>query len=116
MCIKILNCNSSLSYDSSKPLEDQLKNADEVVIKYDPKDPDMDRFIEEMERLAKTGISCNVSLDVAHNNNIKGAKAKKQIKRLRKDLDLNEAIKILVNIHSELDKQLEAISLFCHKR
>jgi len=116
MCIKILNCGASLKYDSSVPLEEQLKNSEKVVINYDPKDPDMDTFLDEMERLAKTGISCNVSLDIAHNNHIKGAKAKRQISRLKKDLDLNEAIKLLVNISSELDKRLESISVFCRTR
>lgn len=116
MCIKILNFDASLKYDSSVPLEEQLKDAQEVVIDYDPKDPDMDVFLDEMERLAKTGISCNVRLAVSSNRHIAGAKAKRQISRLKKDLDLNEAIKILVNIHSELDKTLESISIFCHKR
>jgi hypothetical protein len=112
MCIKI----DQLKYDTKRPLEDQLRNSEKVVINYDPKDPDMDHFLGEMERLVKTGISCNVSLDIAHNNFLKGAKAKKQIKRLKKDLDLNEAIKLLVNIHSELDKQLEKISSLCRER
>ena len=76
----------------------------------------MEVFLSEMEKLAKTGVSCNVSLDVSHNNYITGAKAKRQIERLKKDLDLNEAIKILVNIHSELDKRLESISVFCRER
>ena len=116
MCIKILNSQSSLKYDSSKSLEEQLKDAQEVVIDYDPKDPDMDRFLEEMEKLAQTGINCGVSLELIHNNFIKGIKARKQINRIRKDLDVNEAIKFLVNIHSEFDKQLEAISVFCRKR
>jgi hypothetical protein len=116
MCIKILNCNSEIKYDSSVPLENQLKNSEKVVINFDPKDPDMDVFLGEMERLVKTGISCNVSLDVKHNNYVGGAKAKKQIKRLRKDLDLNEAIKLLVTIQSELDKKLENISTICQKR
>ncbi|HXN74922.1 MAG TPA: hypothetical protein VN855_00335 [Candidatus Acidoferrum sp.] len=68
-----------------------------------------------MERLCKTGISCNVSVDVAHNNNIKGIKANKQLKRLKKDLDLNEAIKLLVNLHSSTDRVLEEMSNFCKR-
>lgn len=112
MCIKIGN----KKYDSSKPLEDQLVRASKVVIAYDPKDPDMDKFIDEMERLAKTGISCNVNLILSHNNHIKGVKARDQLKRLQKDLTLNEAIKALVNIHSELDKRLASISVFCRDR
>jgi hypothetical protein len=116
MCIKILHCESTTKYDSSKSLSEQLNNAKEVIIDYDPKDPDLDKFLGEMEKLVQKGISCNVSLDITHNNHLKGAKAKKQIKRIKKDLDLNEAIKFLVNIHSEFDKQLESISLFCRKR
>ena len=112
MCIKI----DQLKYDTKRPLEEQLKNSEKVVINYDPKDPDMDHFLGEMERLVKTGISCNVSLDIAHNNFLNGARAKKQVKRLKKDLDLNEAIKLLVTLHSELDKKLGNMSAFCRER
>jgi cell fate (sporulation/competence/biofilm development) regulator YlbF (YheA/YmcA/DUF963 family) len=116
MCIKILQCNASLPYDATKPLDEQLKNAKEVVIDYDPKDQDLEHFLQEMERLVKTGVSVNCDVSVDYNSSIRGMRAKKQVKRIKKDLDLNEAIKILVNIHSELDKQLEAISVFCRKR
>lgn len=116
MCIKFLNANSSVKYDSSKSLEEQLKNSQKVVISYEPQDPDMDVFLQEMEKLAKNGVTCNVSFNLSHNNNIAGAKAKKQISRIKKDLNLNEAIKALVNIHSELDKRLESISVFCRER
>jgi len=105
-----------MKYDPGVPLEEQFTDSQTVVINYEPRDPDMDRFMDEMERLAKTGVSCNVSLEISHNNNIKGIKAKRQIERLKKDLNLNEAIKTLVNIHSELDKKLESISILCRER
>jgi hypothetical protein len=116
MCVKIFNFDSSSNYDSSKPLEEQLRNSTKVVISYEPKDTDVNIFLNEMERLAKTGVSCDVTLDVSHNDYIKGARVARQINKLKKDLNLNEAIKILVNIHSELDKKLKDISSFCRER
>jgi hypothetical protein len=113
MCIKILNADSAVQYDSSRPLEEQLYGSREVVIHYEPKDPHIDRFIDEMERMCKTGVSCNVNVNVIHNNNLKGIRAKKQVKRLMKNLELNEAIKILANLQHKTDITLGEISDLC---
>lgn len=115
MCIRIKGYDSEIKYNSKTPLEDQLIGRQEVIIKYDPKDPDMDRFLVEMERLCRQGISTNVKIDVVHNNFFKGIKAKKQISRLNKDLSLNEAIKILTNLQSTTDRVLEELSVICRK-
>lgn len=115
MCIKILSDGLELKYDAAKPLEQQLLGCQKVVINYEPKDPDMDSFLSEMERLCKNGITCDVSIDISHSNHINGAKAHKQLKRLRKDLDLNEAIKLLVNLHSATDIKLSEMAEFCKR-
>lgn len=117
MCIRIKSSDSEIKYDSSIPLEDQIAGSKEVVIKYDPKDPDIDRFICEMERVCSNGISIGADLkvDVIHNDCIFGLKAKKQVKRLTKDLNLNEAIKLLTNLQSKTDKALGELSNFCRK-
>ncbi len=118
MCIKINNKlnDSELKYNYLIPLEQQIENSDLITIDYDPKDKDIDKFISEMERLVKNGITCNVTLNLLHNNHLRGLKAKRQLKRIKRDLDLNEAIKLLVRLHSELDKGLENISDICRNK
>ena len=116
MCIKIIKSDSEARYDSSIPLEDQLCGSQHIVINYEPKNTDIDRFSDELERLCKTGTSIEVSVDVIHGNNLRGAKAKKRIGRLMKDLDLNEAVKLLVNLQSKTDKKLEELANHCYKR
>lgn len=117
MCIRIIGLDSDVKYNSEKPLEEQIVGSKEVVIKYDPKDTDIDKFLCEMERLCSNGVSLGTDLrvDVIHNNHLSGVKAKKQVKRLNKDLNLNEAIKLLTSLQSKTDKTLEELSNFCRK-
>lgn len=117
MCIRIKGLDSDVKYNSDRPLEEQILGSKEVVIKYDPKDRDIDKFLCEMERLCSRGISVgtDIRVDVIHNNHIKGARAKNQVKRLNKDLNLNEAIKLLTNLQSKMDKSLGELSSFCRK-
>lgn len=116
MCIRIIGQNTEAKYDSKRPLEEQLCGSEQIVIRYEPKDADIPKFVDEVERLCKTGISFNTNVNVVHNNHLKGAKAKKIMNKLMKDLNLNEAIKILVSLQSETDKTLESLSNFCQKR
>lgn len=115
MCIKIISTDSESKYNASIPLEKQINNCSEVLIQYDPKDKDLGKFLSEMERLCSSGISANIKLDVVHNNSVVGMKAKKQLQRITKDLDINEAIKLLTKIHSTTDKTLKELSIFCQK-
>jgi len=115
MCIRILGKDSDTKYDSSIPLEQQIKNSEKVVVNYEPKDTDINKFMDEVERLCKQGISTNISVEVSHNNHLTGARTKKQMKRLMKDLNLNEAIKLLVTLQSTTDKTLEELSEFCKR-
>jgi hypothetical protein len=116
MCVRLIDDGMVCNYDSSRPLEEQIGNDTQVVINYEPKDPDINTFLVEMERLCKSGISANVKVEIQHNNAIKGIKAKKQLKRLKKDLDLNQAIKLLVNLQRKTDITLEELSNFCRER
>lgn len=116
MCVRIIGNGVEYKYDSSRPLEEQVCENKQVIIRYESKDPDIESFIGEMERLCKNGISTNVKVEIQHGNNIKGIRAKKRLKRLTKDLDLNEAIKILVNLQRKTDIALEKLSNFCRER
>lgn len=116
MCIKIINSGSEVNYDSTIPLEEQIKSSKKIVVNYEQKDPDVDKFLSEIERICNTGVSTKFSVEIVHNNYIKGAKAGKQVKRLMKDLKVNEAIKLLVNLQSMTDRGLEELALYCKER
>jgi hypothetical protein len=116
MCIRIISSDSEeIKYNSKRPLEEQIAGSKEVIIKYDPKDTDIDKFLIEMRSLVCRGISTNVKVDVVHSNFLKGIKAKQQINRIKKELTVNEAIKLLSNLQSTTDKCLEELSNFCRK-
>lgn len=116
MCIRIIKPGKEIKYDSSRPLEEQLCDSQHVVINYEPRNSDIDRFSDELERLCRVGTSINVSVDVNYDNYFKGAKAKKRIGRLLRDLDLNETVKALVTLQAGIDKKLEELANCCHKR
>jgi hypothetical protein len=116
MCIKIVNSLQEVKYDANVPLENQICSSDRIVVNYEPKDPDIDTFLGEMERLCRSGISANVNVEVTHNNNLKGARTRNQLKRLMKDLNVNEAIKLLATLHHTADRYLGELADYCQKR
>lgn len=113
MCIKIIRADDEIKYDISKPLEDQIKGSKQIIVDYEPNDPSLEKFLDEIERFCHTGISRTFNIKVKHNNNVMGAKVNNIIKECAKDLNLNEVIKSLVNSFSETDKKLEEIATIC---
>ena len=116
MCIKIVKSTEEISYDTNRSLEEQLKGSNKVVINYEPKDPSIDHFLDEVERLCKNGITANLNIQFNHNNHLKGAKVKKEIIKLSNGMDLNEIIKFMTLAQSDTDKKLEEMAEFCFKR
>jgi sugar-specific transcriptional regulator TrmB len=114
-CIKIIDSDSETNYQIGVPLEEQIHDSQKVVIDYDPKDEAIDYFLLDMKRLCNTGINADFKVDVIPNNCLNGMKVKKQLKRLTKDLHLNEVIKLLTLLQSKTDKVLEELSGFCNK-
>jgi hypothetical protein len=115
MCIRIVNSNSENQYDTDVPLENQLTEFSHIRIEYEPKDPSLNRFLSEMQRLCKIGISTNVSVNFLHNNHLSGIKAKRQITKLAEDLNVNQAIKLLTKLQANTDRKLREMSEFCLK-
>lgn len=113
MCIKILRSKEEFSYDSEKPLEEQIKGSRQIIVNYEPFDPSIDKFLDEVERLCKNGITANLNIKFNHNNNLKGIKIRKEMLKLSRDLDINEIIKIMVIAQAEADKKLEELSGIC---
>lgn len=113
MCIKIIKSKQEYSYNMEIPLEEQLKGSKQIVVNYDPQDPSVEKFLNEVERLCKHGITANLNIKFNHNNHILGARTRKEITKLVKELDLNEVIKLMVTMQSETDKKLEELSIYC---
>lgn len=116
MCIKIISLNESLPYDLNKPLEEQIRGAKQVVINYEPNDPSIEKFLDEVERVCQNGIGCQFGISVVHNNHLFGAKIKKKAAFLENGLNVNDLIKMMALEHSEIDRKLEALANFCTQR
>jgi hypothetical protein len=115
MCIKIITPDNEVSYDMNQPLEPQILNAKQVVISYDPEDPSIGKFMNEIERCTLSGTSIDLNLKVQHNYHIGGAKLKQKAEKLSKDLDLNEIIKAMATSYAEADKKLEELANCLHR-
>jgi hypothetical protein len=116
MCIKIVRLKDEIEYDSRKPLEDQIKGSKQVIVNYEPSDPSIGHFLNEVERLCKMGVSASLNIKFNHNNNLDGARTSKRMSKLSKDLDLNQFIKMVATLQHAADQKLEEISEFCLKR
>lgn len=116
MCIKIVKSKEEFKYDMNKPLEDQLKGSQQVIINYEPKDQSIDKFLDEIERLCKNGISAKLNIRFNHNNNLGGARIRNEMIKLTNDLDVNEVIKLMALVHAEADKKLEEIENYCNRK
>lgn len=113
MCIKILRSHGEFEFEPTEPLEYQIRGAKQVVIDYDPSDSRIECFMAEMDRIVKTGVSCQMNIKVNSNNYIKGHQFKKKIEDASKKLDLNEVVKIIVNTHADADRKLSEMSEMC---
>ena len=118
MCIKIVKAANEYEYeyDINTPLEDQVGGSNKIVIDYHPEDPSIEKFVGEVERICRNGVSCNLNIEVLTNNILKGAKIKRQAKALEFDLKLNDLIKLMTMAQSCADKKLEEMSELCLKR
>lgn len=110
MCVKLVNSHEEKPYDLNKPLEEQLKGCDQIVVNYEPFDKSVEKLIEEMRRFVKMGIDAKVAIKVIHNDNLNGFKTKKRLERARNDITLNEIIKLMVLTHMQMDKKLEELA------
>lgn len=115
MCIKIVRTKEEVKYDSSMPLEEQIRGSKQIVINYEPNDTSVGVFLGEINRLCKSGISANLNIKVINNNFIAGAMVKKQVNEVAEDLEINDLIKLMVTSHSETDKKLEELENYWNR-
>lgn len=110
MCVKLITTNSEVAYDVSTPLEKQLKGCKQIIIDYQPNDPSIEKFLDEVERFCLKGIPCNLNIKVNPNNQILGAKTKKRAKKVQKGLKVNDLIKMMTLSYDKTDKDLEDLA------
>ena len=110
MCIKIVNDKQEVSYDDSKPLEDQLLGCEQIIVNYEPFDTKIDKFLQEVDRFSRTGISEKLNIKVMHNNHIFGFKVKQKLQQASNKLVLNDIIKLMVLSQLETDRKLEELA------
>ncbi len=115
MCIKIIRSHETVEFEPLELLEQQIGGAKQVVIDYDPDDSRIQCFMEQMDRIVKTGVGCQINIKVNNNKHLNGIKLDRQLKKFSVDLDVNEVVKTLVNNYSETDKRLSEIQEMCLK-
>ena len=115
MCIKIVRTHEENEFDPKLPLEYQVKGARQVIIDYAPDDDRIQAFMDQMSRIVRTGVSCQMNIQVKSNNLLKGYQFERQMAKASSDLDLNEAIAMLVDTHSATDKKLCELQQMCLK-
>jgi len=115
MCIKIVRSHDQFEFDPSEPLEYQIKGAKQVVIDYSPDDSRIQSFMDQMDRIVKSGIGCQMNIEVNSNNSLQCYRFERQIEEASKDLNLNEAIKVLTLCHQEADRKLSEMKQICFK-
>lgn len=113
MCIKIICSESESEFNLAESLEQQIADAKEIVVSYDPMDPKIDCFVSQVECMVKNGASFKADITVKPNNKLDGLKLQRKIEKLKLKLNVNEVVKGLSNLHSETDRKLCEISEMC---
>lgn len=115
MCIKIVHTHDEFEFEPGKLLEQQVKGAKQIIIDYKPNDTRIEAFMDQMGRIVRTGVSCQMNIQVKSNNTLSGYRLGRQIDKAINNLELNEVVKSLVNSYSETDRKLQEIQEFCMK-
>lgn len=111
MCVKIKKKNQTVNYDIDQPLERQLEGSEEIVVNYrSQKDPEVDRFLDEIEKSAKSGHLEHAGIKVVNNDNLPTVKAKKRVKKIQRHFQANELVQTLALSAFESDRKLDEIS------
>lgn len=111
--VTIVRAKESIPFDPSKPLEVQARGAKQVVINYSPTDSNVTRFMEEFERIARSGVGFQVSIKFNSNHSLEGYRAERQVEKIMNDLEINELTKKLVKFHHTAEKQLMEMQDMC---
>lgn len=115
MCIKIIG-NQEQEFDVTAPLENQIIGAKEILVSYDPTDPKIDSFLDQMEEMIQKGIDCKAEIKVKTNNYLNGLKLERAVEKLKRKLNVNEIVKGLSTFHYETNRKLDELSKLCMEK
>lgn len=113
MCVQIMKNNKLEHFCCDTPIEMQILGSSEVIVEYYPEDKEVGKFLQEIEKCSKKGISLHMNVKVNYNGYLDGFKIKKKISKVQRDINVNEVIKLMVLAHSEADKRLEELVSLC---
>jgi hypothetical protein len=113
MCVKIICTDHEHEFNPNEPLELQVMGAKEILVSYDPEDTRIGSFVDQMERIVKSGIDCKFAISVDPKNDLNGLRLSRKLEKLKLNLDINEAVKKLTLFHSETDKKIQEIAEMC---
>lgn len=113
MCVRIIGNTYSELFDSSLPIGGQLVDAKEVLIDYNPYNPDIQDFVSKMDIICNFGFSSKVEINFDSNNYLEGLKVEREIESIKRKIEINSVLKEISNLHSITDKKLNELSNFC---
>src|SRR5574343_29622 len=114
MCVKILSNNVERKFNVELPLDEQISKGDQIVIKYEPFDSEIDYLVKEIQRFVNSGIDSDLNIKVEHGNNINGLKINKLISQANRQMRLNDIIRLMVLSQREIDSKLDELVKECH--
>lgn len=112
MCVEIFGSENKHSYKPELPLSEQICGCQEVLIDCGPNCPKVVKFLDEVEKVYKNGQSLPMQIKLSDNSSLK---LFSKIKKLNKELLLNDIIGQAVLIHKNADAKLKELSEMCLK-
>ena len=64
MCITIVRTHQEVEFDPNELLELQVRGAKQVIIDHSRDDGRIQAFMEQIERIVKTGVGCQMNIQV----------------------------------------------------
>lgn len=113
MCIKIVRTTEEFEFDPGQPLEQQVRGAKKVIIDYNPNDSRIDSFMDQIQRIIRTGTGCSMNIQVNPNNSLAGLRFERQLELFNRDLEINEVVSSLTQMHNNVYKKLSEIYDMC---
>jgi hypothetical protein len=115
MCVIIKKIDHDVEYDSSFPLNTQIETNDQLFIDYKENCADVESLLKEIERLRFSGEMPECDIKVNYNNTLCGFKLKKQMDKIKNDINVSELIKLMVLSYQNTNKKLEDLINACVK-
>lgn len=116
MCVKIIRTKETVEFDPAQPLELQAKGAKQVIVDYKHEDSQIVSFMEQFERIAKSGMGFQMNIKFNSNHTLEGYRVDRKIESLHKDLELNDIINQMVALTAHAEKQLFELVGMCERK